>query len=424
VLAAEASTARAGKGPAFRYILVGHIGSKGTGLGQFSSNGGQGPGGVAVDQVCGDVYISDRGRKVIHHYDQNGNPIDEIGSPGTGRGQLDQPMGLFVRNPVVQPLNPLGPPSRCNGDGFLWVADYGDHRIAVFDPAGTLGLGKGQVQAMWCNTSLKLSGCDIVRGDQTGFDYNPNDVWAVGDTVWVAGRLSNSIRQYTLSGNFVRSTSTTNNAAYSVAAWGINLWSTYGGNGSSTVALYALDASSPTISLVHAFPWSLGGPFEDTRGLATGIDGTLYVVDRAGLQVFSPNGTLLSTTAMPSDFIANDVAVRYDGTVYVTGENGYGANVYSPGPLVTLSRRSFSRDEIVLAGGVSPSRAHDRIILQRLEANGWHTLVTLRLDGRSRFVYHWRPPRRLVHYRVRAFFPDPHPYYSDRESQILVVSTS
>jgi hypothetical protein len=78
----------------------------------------------------------------------------------------------------------------------------------------------------------------------------------------------------------------------------------------------------------------------------------------------------------------------------------------------------------VLAGGVSPSRAHDRIILQRLEANGWHTLVTLRLDGRSRFVYHWRPPRRLVHYRVRAFFPDPHPYYSDRESQILVVSTS
>ena len=96
-------TARAGKGPAFRYVRVGHIGSKGGGLGQFPGIDGEGPSGVAVDQVCGDVYIADLGRKVVHHYDQNGKPIDEIGSPGTGRGQLEGPEGLFVGTGSTSP---------------------------------------------------------------------------------------------------------------------------------------------------------------------------------------------------------------------------------------------------------------------------------------------------------------------------------
>src|SRR5438105_11718413 len=134
VVSVGASTARAGKGPAFRYILVGHIGSKGSGRGQFPGIDLRGPGGVAVDQVCGDVYISDLTRKVIHHYDQDGNHINDIGGPGTGPGELEQPLGVFVRNPVVQPLNPLGPPSRCKGGDYVWVADYGNHLIAVFKP--------------------------------------------------------------------------------------------------------------------------------------------------------------------------------------------------------------------------------------------------------------------------------------------------
>ena len=417
---AGAQAAEAGKGPAFRYTLVGHIGSKGTGPGQFPGIDGQGPSGIAVDQVCGDVYIGDLARHVVHHFDQNGKWLGDIGSPGSGRGQLDSPEGMSVRNPVVQPINPLGPPLTCAGSGFLWVADYSDNRVAVFDPAGTLGLGKGQVQAMWCNPKLGLTGCDIVSND---IDFYPDDVWAVGDRVFVSGRLSNTVREYTLGGTLVASAET-NGAAYSVAVWGINLWSTYGGNGSSTVGLYGLNPSGPSIDLVHAFPWSLGGPFEGTTGLATGIDGKLYVVDRAGLQVFSPSGRLYGTTKLPETFIANDIAVRYDGTVYITGARAHGALVYSPGPLVTLSRKSFTRTKIVLGGRVKPSHKHDRIVLQRAEGDGWHTFARLRLDARSRFLYSWHPPRRLVHYRVRAFFKDPHRYHSDRASQILTVSTS
>ena len=141
-------------------------------------------------------------------------------------------------------------------------------------------------------------------------------------------------------------------------------------------------------------------------------------------KVFSPGGKLLSTTRLPETFSGSDIAVRYDGTVYITGHRSHGADVYSPGPLVTLSRKSFSRTQIVLGGRVWPSHAHDRIVLQRAEGNGWHTFAKLKLSSRSRFLYHWHPPRRLVHYSVRAFFKDPHRYHSDRESQILVVSTS
>jgi hypothetical protein len=427
VVLAGSQAALAGKGPAFRYTLVGHVGGKGAGRGQFSGVDDQGPGPVALDQVCGDVYISDYARNVVHHYDQSGNFIDDIGSAGTGRGQLGSPEGLFVRDAVVQPENPLGPPRRCQGAGFLWVADPEDRRISVFDPKGSLGgiVGKG-VQAVWCtDNTVNTTVCDIVRGGDDGFDYEPQDIWVVGDSVYVMGRLGNTVRQYTLNGGFVSSTPSLNDGHYSLAAWGIDLWATYGDKGSTTVALFGLNGSGTTIPLVHVFTWkNTGDPFEGASAIATGIDGKLYVLDRAGLQVFSPRATLLSTTPLPVAFSANQLAVRYDGTVYITGARGYGANIYSPGPLVTLSRQSFSKTAIVLAGRVWPSHAHDRIVLQRSEGNGWNTMATLTLDGRSQFVYRWKPPRRLVHYSVRAYFPDPHPYHADRESQILVVSTS
>jgi len=311
-------------------------------------------------------------------------------------------------------LNPLGPPTACGGDGILWVADYDAGRVDAFNP-------KGEHQSVWCNGGgfpAVPSVCDVT--DHEKIDIYPNDVWATANAVYVAGQLAHTVREYTLDGTYVRKTLGPG-VGGSVTVWGAYLWSTVGGNGSNTVALWSTDPSNSSIQLVHAFPWKFEGPFEGASDVYTGIDGTLYVVDGRGLQVFSPSGILRSTTKLPHGY--ENLAVRYDGTVYLTDGNTPGADIYSPGALVTLVKQPGGQHEIVLAGAVKPAHAGDAIVLQRAQGNGWHTLTTLKLDASSRFVYHWTPPRALVQYRVRAFFHDPHPYHADRESVILSVAS-
>jgi hypothetical protein len=405
------SLAQAGKGP-FRYRLVGHIGGSGTGHGRFS---GEGPGGIAIDQECGNVYISDYGAQVVHRYDQNGRFLNDVGAPGTGRGELGRPAGLFVQQ-TVTPVNPDGPPPSCGSSGAVWVADSSDGRIDSFEP-------NGSVSSMWCNNDLQNLGCDIVRSHGAdGFDFYPNDVWVTDHNVFVAGRLTNEIDEYDMSGGLVRASDSTSNSAFSVAVAGASIWSTYGGNGHTNLGLYSGNPMDPTIRLVHGF----GGPYGDTPGLFENVsgvwaqtDGTLYVVDGDRVQVFSPSGRYRSTIRLPPDFRGNDVAVRYDGTVYVTGENGHGANVYSPGPVVTMFvDQTKHGNDVRLHGRVKPSHAGDRIVLQRVAGNGFRTIATVRLDRRSRFTYTWHPPAVGREYAARAFFHDPHRYHADRASRL------
>jgi hypothetical protein len=397
----------AGKGP-FRYVKVGHVGSAGSGKGQFSG----GATGIAIDQTCGDVFIGDDVARVIHQYDVNGKFIRDIGIPKSKvRGGLEQPEGMFLANAAVQPLNPLGPPTPCGGDGILWVADSGAGRVDAFDP-------KGDIQAVWCNDILLPAGvCDVA--DNAKIDVYPNDIWATDNNVYVAGANGHIVDEYTLDGTHVRRT-VGKDVGGSVAVWGAYLWSTVSGNGSNTVASWSTNPSNAAIQLINAFPWT--GPFQGTTDVYTGIDGSLYAVSDTDLLVFSPSGILRSKTLLPHRY--DNLAVRYDGTVYLTyGNNSPGADIYSPGALVTLTKQPGGQHEIVLAGAVKPARAGDAIVLQRAQGNGWHTLTTLKLDARSHFLYHWTPPRTLVQYRVRAFFHDPHPYYADRESAILTVAS-
>jgi hypothetical protein len=409
----------AGKGP-FRYTKVGHVGSAGSGKGQFSG----GAMGIAIDQTCGDVFIGDDVSKAIHQYDLNGKFIRDIGIPKSKeRAGLEDPAGLFLANAAVQPLNPLGPPTACDGDGILWVADYGGGRIDAFDPransTGNEGDPKGKIVSVWCNDILLPAGvCDVA--DNAKIDVYPNDVWATDNALYVAGANGHIVDEYTLGGVHVRRT-VGKDVGGSVAVWGAYLWSTISGNGSNTVASWSTDPSNSSIQLIHAFPWA--GPFQGTTDVYTGIDGTLYAVSDNELLVFSPSGILRSKTVLPHRY--GNLAVRYDGTVYLTSgnSNAPGADIYSPGALVTLAKQPGGRHEIVLAGAVKPAHAGDAIVLQRAEGNGWHTLKTVKLDASSHFVYHWTPPRALFQYRVRAFFHDPHPYHADRESAILTVAS-
>ena len=69
----------------------------------------------------GNVYVSDTGNKRISVYTPEGQFIRDIGSGGTARGQLDEPVGLAF-NPV---------------SGELYVAEAWNRRIQVFDAGGT-----------------------------------------------------------------------------------------------------------------------------------------------------------------------------------------------------------------------------------------------------------------------------------------------
>ncbi len=73
-----------------------------------------GPRAVAVDSAER-VYVADTGNKRIRVYTSQGQFIQDIGSAGSGTGQLDEPSGL-----VISP------------DGLLYVADTWNRRVSVF----------------------------------------------------------------------------------------------------------------------------------------------------------------------------------------------------------------------------------------------------------------------------------------------------
>ncbi|MCU0464276.1 MAG: NHL repeat-containing protein [Anaerolineae bacterium] len=85
---------------------------------QEPTDGFWGPRDVAIDSA-GNVYIADTGNKRVRVYSAEGVWLRDIGSGGSGEGQLDEPTGLAV-----------------SADGRLFVADTWNRRIAVFDLEG------------------------------------------------------------------------------------------------------------------------------------------------------------------------------------------------------------------------------------------------------------------------------------------------
>jgi sugar lactone lactonase YvrE len=72
------------------------------------------PRAIAVD-ADENVYVADTGNKRIRVYTSEGEYIRDIGSAGSGLGQIDEPVGLAI-----------------SPDGKLYVADTWNDRISVF----------------------------------------------------------------------------------------------------------------------------------------------------------------------------------------------------------------------------------------------------------------------------------------------------
>jgi sugar lactone lactonase YvrE len=100
-------------------------GSAGTGHGQFTR-----PGGIAIDAE-GHAWVADQGR--VEEFDAQGHFIAQIGTGGTGAGQLSEANAVTISK------------------GNIWVADAGNNRVEEFKPngevirtVGTKGAGNGQ----------------------------------------------------------------------------------------------------------------------------------------------------------------------------------------------------------------------------------------------------------------------------------------
>jgi DNA-binding beta-propeller fold protein YncE len=90
----------------------------GAGVPREPVDGFWGPRDVVVDAE-GRVYVADTGNKRVRVYAADGTFLRDIGSAGSGEGQLDEPTGLYI-----------------HPDGRLFVADTWNRRVSVFSLEG------------------------------------------------------------------------------------------------------------------------------------------------------------------------------------------------------------------------------------------------------------------------------------------------
>lgn len=94
------------------------FGSSGNGIGQFTGD----LRGMTVDDANGFVYVADSEAGEIEQFTTAGVPVTHFGSTGTGPGQYaDGARQIDV-----------------DSTGELWTADYGNYRMLVWGPSGTL----------------------------------------------------------------------------------------------------------------------------------------------------------------------------------------------------------------------------------------------------------------------------------------------
>ncbi len=90
------------------------FGSPGSGQGEFNE-----PLGIAIDSI-GNIYVSDSINDRIQRFTGAGSFVLEWGSLGSGEGEFDGPRGIAI-----------------DSSGDIYVADDGNHRIQKFTNAGT-----------------------------------------------------------------------------------------------------------------------------------------------------------------------------------------------------------------------------------------------------------------------------------------------
>jgi sugar lactone lactonase YvrE len=290
-----------------------------------------------------------------------------FGSPGSEPVQFQSPHGIEV-----------GP------DGFIYVADSGNHRIQKWT-------AEGQFVAAWGRQStLETEG-----GIPQGFN-EPWDVAVAADgTIYVADTWNHRIHKLDAEGNLV-------------TAWG--LFGQYGpGDAGGQSAfygprgvtagpggrVYVADTGNKRVQVFEpegqfTFQWGGGGVLEgyldEPVGIAVGPDGAVYVADtwNRRVQVFDADGTFLRQwpiagwdTGLPDE--KPYLAVDAEGYVYVTDPGHYRVLVFDSLGNYVLSFGQYGFDErsFALPSGVAVG-ADGSIYVA--DAHGSRVLVFAPLD--------------------------------------------
>ncbi|HEV8118380.1 MAG TPA: DUF2298 domain-containing protein, partial [Thermoanaerobaculia bacterium] len=186
-----------------------------------------------------------------------------------------------------------------DGKGRLWVADFGNSRIRVFDPQGGFLGGWGG------------------RGNGTYGLKEPCGVAIRGDTVYVADTWNGRVQSFTLAGEWkAASRDLFGPRGITVAPDG-TVWVTDTGN----KRLIAYDPDLKTLRTIG----KLGSgklEFSDPVGIAAGRDGTLFVADAGNhrIQVIGPDGQFAREFPV-ADWkmgVEPEIEADEDGTLYVT----------------------------------------------------------------------------------------------------------
>ncbi len=256
-----------------------------------------------------------------------------FGSEGSAPGQLQGPRGIEV-----------GP------DGFIYVADSGNHRIQKFTT-------DGEFVAAWG----EQSGLDMETGTPQGF-LEPWDVAVAPDgTMYVADTWNHRVQKLDAEGNLI-------------TFWGLfgqyglgdagGRSAFYGPRGIAVgpdVRVYVADTGNKRIQVFEpdgqfAFQWGGGGVLDgyldEPVGITLGLDGAVYVADtwNRRVQVFDQDGDFLRQwpiagwdAGLPEE--KPYLAVDAEGYVYVTDPGHYRVLVFDSQGNYVLSFGQYGFDD-------------------------------------------------------------------------------
>ncbi|MCP4762553.1 MAG: 6-bladed beta-propeller, partial [archaeon] len=232
--------------------------------------------------------------------------MDTIGSYGTGSGQFNTPKGVAV-----------------NRTGFIYVTDFGNHRIQVFSSENTYLFEWGEY-----GTESSQFNCPVsIAINRTGY-------------VYVVDSLNNRIQTFSHNGTFIRSwggLGVDNGKFYNPQGITIN----------STGHVYVSDTQNHRIQIFddcgnHLQTWgdyykgSDLGDFNSPIGIAVNETGHIFVTDTLNnrVQVFDSQGNFqMSWGSLGSEqgefSQPSGIAINRTGDIYVSDTFNHRIQVFS-----------------------------------------------------------------------------------------------